>query len=310
MRRCFTLCGAFTLVAVVGAQPPIFKSGVDAVRVDVSVTRGGRPVSGLAARDFDLHDTGVPQQIEALSLESVPLNLVFTFDTSFSVRGALLQHLKEAAHAAVVSLRPTDRVSFLTFSHVLHRSLHFGGNTAAIDTAIDSLEADGTTALNDAAFAAMELRPEREGRSLVLLFTDGFDTASWLTPLAVIQQARRSDVVVDAAVLEPPSASGPPTRFPARPALPAERRRWFLEDPQLFRQEFLPALVDETGGEIIVVGRSRDLRTTFVNMLSAFRARYTLTFSPKNVAPSGWHPIEVRVPNLKADVRARRGYTR
>ena len=93
-------------------------------------------------------------------------------------------------------------------------------------------------------------------------------------------------------------------------ALPAQRHRWFLEEPRWFGQEFVPALVDETGGEVIVANRSRDLRDAFVKILSAFRARYVLTYSPQDVPASGWHPIEVRVRNAKGDVRARPGYAR
>lgn len=51
--------------------------------------------------------------------------------------------------------------------------------------AIDSLEAGGSTSLTDAAFAALALREGVDGRMLVLLFTDGLDTSSWLDPLAV-----------------------------------------------------------------------------------------------------------------------------
>jgi Ca-activated chloride channel family protein len=172
----------------------------------------------------------VPQQIDALSLEEIPLQLVLALDTSFSVHGEPLQHLKEAAHAAVASLRPTDCAAFLTFSHVLQAHATFSSDTGAIDQAIDGLEADGATALNDAAFAAIGLRADPARRKLVLLFTDGVDAGSWLTPLAVIDEAHRSDVVVDGVLLD--LANGSQARPGARPVVPAQRRRWFLEEPQ------------------------------------------------------------------------------
>ncbi|PYR59891.1 MAG: hypothetical protein DMF91_13595 [Acidobacteria bacterium] len=98
------------------------------------------------------------------------------------------------------------------------------------------------------------------------------------------------------------------SRLPPPP--PGQTRRWFLEEPQLFRHEFLSALTDETGGQLIVAGSSGSLRDVFVKIVSEFKTRYVLTYSPANVAPSGWHPIEVRLKNKKGDVRARRGYTR
>lgn len=297
------------LAACAAAQPPFFKARVDAVRVDVLVTRGGKPVAGLTTADFELRDSGVPQQIDVLSLEEVPLHLLLALDTSSSLNGQPIEHLKAAARAAVASLRPDDRAALVTFSHAVQKKVPWSADTAAIRTAIDGVTSAGATALTDAAFAALGLREAVEGRMLALLFSDGFDTASWLDPLAVIEQARRSDLVIDAVSLSMvPEAV---TAFRRRPGVtPADVRRWFLAEPQLFRTEFLGALADETGGEVVVANRSSDLQAVFVKIVSTFKTRYVLTYSPNNVAPSGWHPIEVRLKNKKGDLRARRGYTR
>jgi VWFA-related protein len=298
---------AFTIGAA--AQQPVFKAGVDAVRVDVLVTRGGKPVTGLTTADFELRDSGVPQQIDVLSLEEVPLHLLLALDTSSSLNGKPIEHLKAAARAAVASLRPDDRAALITFSHAVRKQIPWSAGTSAIRTAIDGVSAAGATSLSDAAFAALGLREGVEGRMLALLFSDGFDTASWLDPLAVIEQARRSDVVIDAVSLSTvPEAV---TTFRRRPGVsPGDLRRWFLAEPYLFRTEFLAALADETGGEVVVANRSSDLQAVFVKIVADFKMRYVLTYSPNNVAPSGWHPIEVRLKNKKGDVRARRGYTR
>ena len=67
-------------------------------------------------------------------------------------------------------------------------------------------------------------------------------------------------------------------------------------------------LVEETGGELINVPRRGDLRSAFLQLMSQFRSRYTVVYSPENVPSTGWHPIDVRVKG--ALVRARRGYAR
>ncbi len=305
------------LVAMLLPQQTVFRTRVDAVRVDVLVTRGGRPVGGLTAADFDLRDNGVGQQIEAVALEDVPLNLLIALDMSTSMAGEPLRHLKDAAHAAVASLGANDRASVLTFSHIVQKRISWSADTAAIGGAIDSLEADGSTSLTDAAFAALALREGVDGRMLVLLFTDGLDTASWLDPLAVIEAARRSDLVVVPVRLDSPAnrpaGPGGVRTLQAIDQLatpPAVIRQWFEQDPQLLRQEFLPALADETGGDLIVASQSRDLRAVFVKIVAAFKTRYVLTYSPQNVPPSGWHPLDVRLKNKRGDVRARRGYMR
>ena len=148
---------------------------------------------------------------------------------------------------------------------------------------------------------------------LVLLFTDGLDTASWLDPLAVIEAAKRSDLVVVGVRLDSPvnrPAGTGVLRDSRTTTAPKSIRRWFEQQPELLRQEFLPALADQTGGELIVASDSGDLRAVFVKIVSEFKTRYVLTYSPQNVPPSGWHPLEVKLTDKKGDVRARRGYTR
>jgi VWFA-related protein len=52
------------------AQPaPVFRSGVDVVRVDVIVTdRQGNPVTDLTGEDFEITEDGVPQKLDSLRL--------------------------------------------------------------------------------------------------------------------------------------------------------------------------------------------------------------------------------------------------
>jgi VWFA-related protein len=53
--------------------PPVFKSSVDLVQVDVSVVdRGGRPVEGLTASDFTLLENGAARDIAAFAAVRVP----------------------------------------------------------------------------------------------------------------------------------------------------------------------------------------------------------------------------------------------
>jgi hypothetical protein len=91
----------------IGAQSPLgtqpsqrFRAGVDAVRVDVLVTDRNRPVGGLTAADFSLLDNNVPQQIEAMHSEDVPVSMMLTLDASASVAGSPLEDLKGARRSS------------------------------------------------------------------------------------------------------------------------------------------------------------------------------------------------------------------
>ena len=55
-------------------QPPSFRTGVDYVNVDVSVTdRQGRPVLDLGAGDFEVYEDGQRQKVSAFSLVKIPI---------------------------------------------------------------------------------------------------------------------------------------------------------------------------------------------------------------------------------------------
>src|SRR5687768_4111397 len=100
-----------------------FTSRVDAVRVDVLVTADGQPVNGLRAADFEIRDNGVPQRVDLVSFEEIPLNVVLALDMSGSLTQEGLEHLTRAGHAILEGLEKDDRAALITFSHaVVQRS--------------------------------------------------------------------------------------------------------------------------------------------------------------------------------------------
>jgi hypothetical protein len=69
--------------------------------------------------------------------------------------------------------------------------------------AVADLRGAGGTSLWDAVFAALTLRDETPTvRRLVLVFSDGDDTSSWLPRNSVLDKARRTDGVVYAVQIE------------------------------------------------------------------------------------------------------------
>src|SRR5438552_18505164 len=82
--------------AIVGTQDVTFSTRVEAVRVDVLVADNGQPVRGLGPADFEIRDNGIPQQIDLVSFEQIPLNVVFALDMSDSVAGDRFERLLTA----------------------------------------------------------------------------------------------------------------------------------------------------------------------------------------------------------------------
>jgi hypothetical protein len=80
----------------------------EAVRVDALVKRGNRPVAGLTVADFELFDRGVPQHIDSVSFEDVPLSVMIALDTRTSLTGTAFHDLRDAASAATPSFTLSD----------------------------------------------------------------------------------------------------------------------------------------------------------------------------------------------------------
>ena len=296
------------LVLSAGAAPAggqTFRTGVDAVAVDVLVTRGRDAVAGLTADDFTLLDNGVRQDVAAVLVEEVPVTLLLVLDTSGSVRGAPLRQLLAAASAAGEALRPDDRVGLVTFSDKLRLAVEPPAPPAELAAALGRMRAGGATALYDATFAALALRDRTVGRTVVLVFSDGYDTTSWLSPLDVLDAARRSDVVVYGVHHDHLAREGWQQREGRGRA-----SRWFADDPHLFRQEYLAQLAADTGGSVYVAADLERLREVFARVVDEFRSRYLLTYTPQGVEAGGWHELEVRVRGRGRRVQARRGYLR
>lgn len=290
------------------AQSQRFRSGADAVRVDALVLDGRRPVGGLTAADFELRDSGVPQQIDDIQIVEVPFSVLLALDTSGSMQVGL-PRLKAAAHEAVEALKPDDRAAVMTFSETVSAPTPWSPSREPVRAAIDRLFANGSTNLADAAFAAILQRdPEPGRRNLVILFTDGSDTSSWLPDDAAFDLAARSDVVVYCVAID---KEGPRGRAP-EPRRPLQYRsgiRLTRKQPILRSDDFLYELAIRTGGESLSTDLG-DLQKTFRRIVDNFRSRYVLAYTPRGVPDTGWHPIDVQLKNQRYKVTARRGYQR
>lgn len=285
-----------------------FKTSVDAVRVDVLVTQDSVPVTGLTVSDFELRDNGVVQQIGAFTTEQVPLDVTLVLDVSASVAGLALEHLKDAATALVGLLDPIDRGALMTFSGSVRREAGWTADVQTLRQAIAASKASGGTALHDAAYAALMHRDASTSRSLVLIFSDGADTNSWLPGQTVIDLAGRAEAVVYAVALQPnyPRHFGYLVDVQSGIQAPLPR----AIPSMMLTKPFLSTLTTETGGTLLQVTDSRDLRETFLRVMREFRSRYVLTYTPRGVSERGWHTLRVDVRQRGATVSSRRGYFR
>jgi len=296
---------AWTLTVALHADQT-FRAGVDGVPVDVLVTRGGRPVAGLSAADFELRDNGVVQDIAAARMDEVPLTLMLVLDVSESVAGEPLTQLRTAIGAAADALSKNDRLALLTFSHQITLTAGATRDFQEIRSAAMQVQALGATSLYDATLTGLLMRHRIEGRVVMLVFSDGADTTSWIDPRSSLSAAQRSDVTVYGVSLR--------RQLERRDAqavrLTGLEQNWFQRDPTSYGRQYLPLLAADTGGVMLMAERVEELRETFARVVADFKSRYTLLYTPRGVAPGGWHAIDVRLKRQSGEITARRGYLR
>ena len=97
-------------------QQPVFRAGVDVVRIDVSVMNGLNPVADLKAGNFVVTDNGVPQKLDSVSLDTVPAESYAGARHQRQPGGRAPDELDRRATGLVKSLREEDAVSLMTFS--------------------------------------------------------------------------------------------------------------------------------------------------------------------------------------------------
>jgi len=273
----------FGAVAAAGArQIPVFRSGVELVRIEVSVTRSGRPVDGLGLDDFEVRDNDVVQKLNGVLLEQVPLDIYFVLDMSQSVTGPKLAELRRAAGAFLDGLTGEDRAALVCFSQQVALNEPLTGDLARVRQTLQTVSGTGSTAMRDALYAAIRLHEAGDRRAAAVVFSDGIDNLSWLREDDVVEAARRSDVVVY-GVLTPQPSSG---------------------------NRFLEQVTEDTGGRLWKVEADQDLKGAFEEVLRHIRSRYLITYYPQGVGGEGWHTLKVRLKRGRGDVLARPGYLR
>lgn len=304
---CVLLAHAATALA---QGVPTFSSQIDVVKLDVSVTRGGRPVEGLGSADFEVLDNGVRQEVELLGREETALEALLLLDTSQSVAGRRLAELKKAVVHFVDGLGPDDHASLITFSHQIRQRASASSGRVALLAAVDQVEAGGTTSLCDAVLLGLAQLRVGDRRPVLVVFSDGADFMSWLTPEEVEAAARRSDAVV--YVVSAGERGGRRVEVKLiRPDVsqpsPVASWLWASSVPGRAPTTWLENLAVVSGGSVFW-SRESELTEAFQGVLRALKTRYVLRYEPAGAAGEGWHALTVRAPRARGDVRAREGY--
>ncbi|MFZ0744601.1 MAG: VWA domain-containing protein [Terracidiphilus sp.] len=283
---------AVCTVMRVAAQDVTFRMDVKLVSMFVNVTdQNGSIVGELTRNDFAISEDGRPQQIAVFERQSeLPLNLTLAIDTSGSVykdRALEQDAAKRFVHAL---MRPQDQMSLIEFATYVSELTPFTNKPAQIDRGLDRMRGGDATALYDAIYLASQRLGSKQGRKVLIIVSDGDDTAKNTTYAQALEQALRNEVMIYSIIDVPIEASA---------------------GRDIGGEHALITLAEQTGGKSFYVSDG-GLDKAFARVSEDLRTQYVLGYYPQHQEPGvSFHHVQVTIPRAATqafNIRCRTGY--
>jgi Ca-activated chloride channel family protein len=276
-------------------QQPSFRSGIDIVSLNITVTDGSNHyVTDLAENDFSVFEDGVKQHVTFFSRRQQPVAMSLLLDSSASME----QHLgtlQTAATNFIKKLKPNDIAQVIDFDSRVEIRQGFTGNQTELQSAIEQTNAGGSTSLHNAIYIALkELRKvkavseEDVRRQALIVFSDGEDTSSLVSFEEVLDLAKRSETAIYAIALRGNDVQA----------------KGFREAEFVMR-----TLAQETGGRAFFPARIDDLSGVYTQIADELASQYTLGYTSANQRRDGaWRRLVVQVARANITPRTKKGY--
>ena len=276
-------------------QQPAFRSGVDVVSLNVTVTdTDARFVTGLSQDDFIVYEDGVQQEVNFFTRTQLPIALALLIDTSASM-DKTMSTAQEAAIGFSRRLRPEDLAEIIDFDSRVEILQVFTNDVEELEAAIRQTSAGGSTSLYNALYVSLKelkaapLSLEDVRREAIVMLSDGADTSSLVTFEEVRNLAKRSVTSIYSIGLQ---------------SSDEQFRTGFRESNFVLRQ-----LAQETGGRVFFPKEASELPKIYQQISDELSSQYTVGYTSTNPLRNGqWRRIIVRVNRAGATARTKQGY--
>ena len=266
------------------------KIGVTTVRLPITVKEKNKFVTGLVESNFEVYEDKKRQKIDKfISPSELPLNIAVLMDTSNSVK-LKLPFEKDAAEdfvATVTKYRKSDQVLFATFDSQVELHQDFTDAQEPLVRAIRKVKAGGLTRLYDGVYRVIEEKMANlqgsEARRIIVILSDGEDTASEKSLKETIEMAQRYDVTVFGISTK---------NFKGITSGTTES-----EDDKELRQ-----MCEQTGGQVFLPSQKIELFRAFSQVAQDLRQEYVIFYTPQNQEKNGKRR-EIKVKLVRADGR-------
>jgi Ca-activated chloride channel homolog len=273
----------------------------DVVTVDVTaVDRAGNYVRDLRADEFHLFVDGRERKIEFFGMTSEatlsrPLAVVFALDLSGSLKPEETETLRQAALRFTDLMKGDSVFAAMTFNYDVKILQDFTPEARKIERAFAGVKRfEGSTRIYDALDRAVTMlarRAPRERRNqplrrVIVVISDGFDSASIIDKRELIRRAQAAGVTVYSVTL--PSYILSASKGTERVITPLDASR----------------IVAATGGRDFAAD-ARDFTPVFRALAEEIRASYGLAYYPE-MRDGRSHELRVETSRPGVKLRASR----
>lgn len=300
-------------------EEELIRVRTEEILVPVSVRdQTGVPVGGLSADRFLVYDNGVRQEINSFNRQRVPANIILLLDASGSVFSRM-RFIREAAKGFLKGLLPEDKVCVMQFADEVELLQDWTGGTETRPL-LKALEwryhpGQATTFYDGLYLAAQEQLKRVQGRKVVILLTDGIDTAakrraSYADATNALRRAEASVYVISLTeslrmALEKHDHGWVGKVFGGTDQQALARYKRLVDEAE----KGLEQIAAETGGRLFLPLKEEDMKTPFEAIAEELRTQYIITFVPKQRAAAGeYRRLRVLVTPGGYEVAARDGY--
>ena len=279
-----------SLCAIVAAATERISVTSQLVVVPVTVTdTKGRAVLGLDREHFQITEDSEVREILSLSRQNGVAALGIVLDLSGSMRPAASQALG-AARAIAATAEEGDEAFLITFSDRPEVRVPLTRDLRTLDKELRSSGAQGSTALVDGIWLAIEeARRSRHPRRALVVISDGAENASRHRIAELKRMAIESDTQIHSISIRRPYQKGDPPG-----------RSWILEE-----------LAAVTGGLHFEIHDGNGLAQAAAKLARAMKEVYVLAYRPGASDPGKWRKVRVSVTppeHQRVRVAARAGY--
>ena len=257
----------------------------------------GHLIRNLSKDDFVVLENGRPQTITMLEEQEVPINVAVMVDTSWSLQDLL----KNAVETAIDFFRGLENESaaVVRFSRTPELILDWDERPQDIRSLMARVSSDGKTALYDSViWVCRNVLGSRPGKKVVVLISDGIDTASRASFREMIRISRQEEITVYPIVytnqfIQNYRRELGDREAPVRSDISRAFHRFVVSQNRFLDQ------TRRYGGRTIFSDAFLDLRQIYRDIIEEMKSRYVLYYQSDGRDEDGSHEVRMftrRIP--------------